>query len=758
MRHSILIPFLLIVLLALPLVSAVDDACVFQLAQPSGDYYCELASDYQGQESFNTYCLENGGVLKNKASDECQQVCCCELTTHEPAWSAPVSKAFCAGLSNPDYGFFSPAESCVTACGGTGGGGTGDTYTVTGTVIDDDPASSTGQVSEAKIQFPAGSDLITVFAHNDGTFTLTGVSQGLINFKASKVGCGQQQIQEDISSDTAIEFHLDCSIGLCALEAVNDTVASPVPGADEVTVSWTPSDCTEGQGYLVSRCDDGDCARVGFASPGAGSYTDTGVPAGVELCYNVTALDATGKEIPQDVDGTANCVAPMSQYCLDGGATTSTCFYQDQDLQPLDPSSGQPISPFTGAAHCTATTPVNQVEMDKECGTTNQVCYYQSDGKPGCRLPSECDDCNGVFGWFIDLAAKVTGSDDCAHLAGCVQDNHGYADDTFSACTSVTSCYDYRSQAACESGTTTDPCKVSDGGCRWLVPPELADLGKGVCTPKNAGASACEDCASIFGFCDDELCTTMGENCYWNTKIQWGGVEPGIPQNAAGQCLSKEAMACAYYDTEKDCVGSPSAPVSVDVTYDGKTLDSTRIGGTHAVMPSGDKLGFGRCAWIAGQAAKNCIKDANGLRAPNPSYDNIITDDCLEAPGSAGVDTATCFRDVEPPVTTMPFANGAYIDAQLLRSVPPIVQDAVYGNLDPRTATRFCLTDRGVPACYPDTSFDNLLPAEVGVAPYTIYYYSFDPAGNLEPVRSIDVNIDRDASVFLLSARLVDIG
>ncbi len=731
--------------------AAAEQACAIPV-QPSGNSHCVLASQYTGTSSFPSYCQQQGGVLVDSTGPQCQQVCCCDQSQDEAFWPEPVSKSFCA--QQPNFAVEDAQEDCTAACGGTGGGGTtGESYTVTGTVYNDQDPTAPARLADARIQFPAGSTIVTVFSDDQGAFTLYDVPQGTVNFKASKYGCGEQEQSVEITSDkSGLDFHLDCSIGECQIEPVNDTTATPLVSTDKVVVTWTVSDCPNIETYKVERCNgpvsDGDCHVVGFT--GDGSFTDTGVPADTQLCYAVTAIKPDGSTVPQDPDVTTNCVAPMSQYCLDGGSTRATCFFQDTTATPLD-DTGNPITPFTGSARCTSEPHPNQLALVENCGT-GEVCFVTSQGTTGCRLQDDCEKCNGLYGWLVDAAARVTGGDTCAQLAGCVLDNHGYAEDTFAPCAGVTSCYDYHSQEACESGTTTDQCHVSNQGCRWVSPPGLATLGKGVCVPKDATEGAdCEACSNIFGFCNATLCSDLGSTCYWNTAVQQDGIEPAIPEGAGGACVSRQNMACAYYDTQADCNGGTD--VVVDVTYNDSTLDARRTSGTNKITTkSQDILGFGTCAWVA--ADEECVKDANGLRVQNPLLDNKVADDCLEHPLEPGVSLSECFRDNEPPNTTLPFESDSYIDAQLLRSVPPVVRDNVY-SLDPRVATRFCLAPRGE-TCYPNETFDTLLPDTIGAAPYTLYYYSADPAGNLEEVKHININIDRDNSVFLLSARLIE--
>ena len=118
----------------------------------------------------------------------------------------------------------------------------------------------------------------------------------------------------------------------------------------------------------------------------------------------------------------------MNQYCISNPPAASSCFNGNTQLQPVNASGGV-VTPFSGAAHCDAT---NRVQIDTDCGAIGEFCYYGASGAPACRAASDCEKCNGIFGFFVDLAANISGTS-CSQLAGCVLDNNGYASDTFKA-------------------------------------------------------------------------------------------------------------------------------------------------------------------------------------------------------------------------------------------------------------------------------------------------------------------------------------
>ena len=212
-------------------------------------------------------------------------------------------------------------------------------------------------------------------------------------------------------------------------------------------------------------------------------------------------------------------------------------------------------------------------------------------------------------------------------------------------------------------------------------------------------------------------------------------------------------MACAYYDTEQACTGG--TPIVVNVQYDlPDNLAGQRISGTHLVTASSDALGLGRCAWVAGQPDKPCLKDSNNRKAGIPWKDGIIGDDCLETQGGTGVPLATCFRDTLAPQTIMPFDNNTFLRAEVLRTIPPIVEDDTY-ELVSTTATYGCIVDSGQ-SCYPTEPLANAYPDTIGVAAYTIFYYSVDPSGNLERVKRINLNIENPGlDPYLIDVTLV---
>lgn len=770
-KRAIFFLIILTMLLSLTIVLA-DQACIIPVG--NGDYVCELASAYDGSD-FPSYCTGQLGTLGQSSDTRCVLKCCCE--GNSPLVDEPVSQTYCQSLDNfryvPPSGSVDPNQDCTVACGSSGGGTTA-TYTVSGFVYDD--GNNAAALQAAKIEYPLGSVIVTSFTDTTGKYNITNVPEGLRTFKASKIGCGQDQETEEITKDESLDFHLNCVVGNCTINPVNDTAAVAVKGEAKATITWTPSDCADAIGYEITRCANdgqGKCVgtplTIGFVPPvNAGTFTDVAVPTadvqGAEagFCYHVNAIKQDGTNISQAVEGAAHCIPPMNKRCTENAPTGSRCYNNDLELKPYGPN-GQ-ITPFTGAASCDEN---NQAEADsnKICGA-GEYCYYAlpPHSDPTCGSAEQCERCNGLFGWFVDTAARVIPgmTTSCEQLAGCILDNREYAANTFASCEGITSCYDYRSKEACiGSGAGTDQCGVSDDGCVWTMAPGMEELGRGVCRPHNfnEGEAQCESCESIFGFCNKTLCEETlgaGEHCYYNEIVSYG------QQGEIEGCVSKEAMACRYYDTKTDCVGSGPNRPQVDVTYNPPepSLDGERVSGTNNISEAGDDyFGFHRCAWIVDDDATSgkggyCVKDANGRLGMRRGLVEPFMDDCLESESPPN-NLQKCFTDNTAPETTLPFANNEYIDANRLRQSTPVVYDKEEGYLDASQYTRFCLAPSGGAPCYPDTQLNLLLPNETGVASYALYYYSFDAAGNLEPVRSITLNLDRDSGAYLEGASLV---
>jgi hypothetical protein len=194
-------------------------------------------------------------------------------------------------------------------------------------------------------------------------------------------------------------------------------------------------------------------------------------------------------------------------------------------------------------------------------------------------------------------------------------------------------------------------------------------------------------------------------------------------------CKAKSDMACAYYDTKADCIGTPGVNVSINRTYTGLVP----VGGDHTVLEDGGdaKFHFGRCQWDDANVA--CIKNSD-----DSSGDPL--DDC--GPGARNL----CLQDVQAPTTELFIVEGTTYTSKELHdgnffSVHDEEDDFFNANgdrMDPKTFARFCLYNPDADApCYPADTYNGIGYKGRPIIPsgdYILRYYSLDASNNLERI------------------------
>lgn len=266
-----------------------------------------------------------------------------------------------------------------------------------------------------------------------------------------------------------------------------------------------------------------------------------------------------------------------------------------------------------------------------------------SNGETQCVLLTACSQgsIENPFGLFID-------QESCEYFDAsrniknfCYYDTSKTVVDKCYSCSSVGSCYDYQSKAACENNA----CMFNSNNCSWM-PTEYSVLGKGICYQKNyQGNDQCFRCGPDSGLfentqCTQKVCSALGK-CYSDvvdTNLILGDIL------GCRQCT--EETTCETFRSKESCVGQGLRVPPLRIPDDASEEDRqklTELYNSCRSTPSflqkypvsDDACSLGRCNW---NDTIGCFKDSN--------FDN--QPDCEEIGTS-------CNRDVIPPVTNAVF-------------------------------------------------------------------------------------------------------
>ena len=342
--------------------------------------------------------------------------------------------------------------------------------------------------------------------------------------------------------------------------------------------------------------------------------------------------------------------------------------------------------------------------------------YYQ--GNPtddvSCVEQGNCTKCNGVFAMYAAMDFKLDYNSNifpCTQIETCLLDYTKTTVDKYYYCSNITSCYDYNSEDAC----TNDRCQVNN--CAWNYINE--ELGKGVCKsniPEYQDCGACEP-----PWCNRWLCQNFYGECYFNELGSQG------PKG----CIPKSQTTCNIYDTEDDCA-NPTGNFSINVHYN---TSGRRDAGTHHVITnSSDYFDYKKCKWDDDQSGDQCYRDADDNSDSFPTTD--LTKDCNFL-------DLKCSLDFGNPITTI--VPGQEVLGGTSASIEYSVHDDVYSN--PELSTYYCIVDREQ-TCYPSIQatynrfFKSFLNNTNETKNFTLFYYSKDPAENLEEVHKYNFTAD----------------
>jgi len=379
-----------------------------------------------------------------------------------------------------------------------------------------------------------------------------------------------------------------------------------------------------------------------------------------------------------------------------------------------------------------------KIDCSALSSTEKYVCLGPDNkNKARCAYQSPCYECADPFGMFYmdDNIVSVYGVDDqdkpiippqektCESLDTCYFDYSESVVDIYRECSTVKTCYDYRSENACV-GDRGDKCVVGGKqGCEWKDSENL-EFGIGVCRPKEKILQDCERCNSpfneFFGRCNANLCSLFGnDKCFYTTESDL---------ESEWKCVNKEDVGCEDYGKNRNfCINSndKNQNFTINITY---VDEVERIAGGHNIIVLEDKdnslslsddiLGLGRCKWL--ELSGKCIKDANG--------DNL--DDCEGLKQDASITYEECKKDFVPPETIFP-------NVDMLPASSGIKISAIdYFSKQSKIKTKYSVYKETDDHVYPVTIATGLINLKQKESDfYDIAYYSEDEAGNLEQVQ-----------------------
>ena len=454
---------------------------------------------------------------------------------------------------------------------------------------------------------------------------------------------------------------------------------------------------------------------------------------------------------------------PMDEFCLlkTGSDGKSKRKIRARCYEPEDDEKSEDGESF-----------INFIKVEKDCDEYQEepgeefFCIGpDSNSDTFCKHQAPCYQCTDPFGLFyISRDTSVTDSvsivqvregtlntksEVCSQLETCYLDYSDSIVDKYDACSNVKSCYDYRSERACAGidkiiGTSVigDKCQVGgEGGCEWEESDHL-EFGIGVCRPVDINQQDCDRCNypfnDFFGKCNDNLCRSYGEDCFYST---------GSDNALDWQCIDKKDLGCEDYGNNRNyCINSNEdldvANHTLDIAYQDISGEYSRVSGSHKTLGlSNDYMELGKCKWIETSdpddlmTESECIKDSDGNDK----------DDCsdLNTNNLNSITKQECKKDMEPPTTYFSDIKILKGDADVFFSVTDKISSTEM------IETRYSIYPEKGTFVYP-SSWANKVEKRIKVdvedsGYYNLTYFSFDEARNFEEVKTID-HIYIDAS------------
>ncbi len=448
-----------------------------------------------------------------------------------------------------------------------------------------------------------------------GQYTLTATYQ---NYHAEKIiTVGEGQATQDLL--------LTRYMGECTppnpLKDVDSFTARPTAGKKEVLLQWLKP-CPEVIGYTIEKKVNNLFVGTIPGSPAQNSIVDAQVEWGQTYTYSMKANYGQGTS-PRAVEVTITLGSKDCENRHDGITGWDTfCRVGDLATRKII---------WTCNAQNIAVPSLNCA--DRDGSGQDYYCAQLSSGNAECKDAGMCHLSGNPFGLYYSR-------DVCYGSSNAEQaPNYCYYDYTNSIvnqcqnCATLQSCFEYRSQDACEinncldqncqwvnGATNTEP--VINYGLINLPAAITPETGQGYCVQEEYNdddqCSRCSPTANLFEnyYCTAQVCTNLGR-CFANFQLS--------ACNSCGDTPSAESN-CYTYTTELECTAQNS-------------IQKTPYGD---ITLSDDRCGWGRCTWKGaanGFSAGSCVKDGN----------LDTNDDCTSF--TSGGELRACRIDNSPPRT-----------------------------------------------------------------------------------------------------------
>ena len=385
------------------------------------------------------------------------------------------------------------------------------------------------------------------------------------------------------------------------------------------------------------------------------------------------------------------------------------------------------------------------------------VCVVRG-GNPTCAIETQCDDATAdPFGLTYTTSSCEGTAQDPNY---CVLDRSTTVSDQCYTCHPSMSCYDYKSQGACERNS------CGSGNCAWNGIPGLELLGIGVC--KNIDADNCQYCDSEGSA---EATTKVGFNFVFDQCSPEKAQALSTPQQTCfhnpttGGAYGCESATCLDFDTPERCIGS-SSPGAFGTTPAQNAL--------HVLTtPSVNQCNIPSCSWI--NSVGICVKNAN--RFIDEQVDGGIQgsnqNDC-----DGIADERACAADYFPPSSSIAVVDneeGRNLQIQIIDKTSALGDalsrsEDVYtfyycftqnpADCDPheyetplpsqqyvgKTSQRLLRLVDGYVLAWNGESFEQVFSSALAAGTWNMHYYAEDPYKNVEVIHSQQINVCHDCA------------